>query len=119
MLDAHCTACHKPGTEGAKFDLTAAKSYETLVGYGKPSLREHVMARYLAGRSIAGQGASQTNPVVKLLKQGHYDVKLDRAASERFSLWMDTYGQRQGHFSPDQEQRLRELRRSLAPMLAD
>ena len=119
MLDAHCVGCHKPGTKGAKFDLTAEKSYETLLGYGKPSLRDHVMARYLEGRSIAGEGASQTSPLVKLLKRGHYDVKLGRGDWERLSLWMDTYGQRQGYFGPDQERRLRELRQSLAPMLAD
>jgi hypothetical protein len=117
VLDSQCVACHKPGTDGAKWDLTADKSYETLLGYGRPSLRDHVMARYMAGRSIAGQGASQTSPLVKLLKQGHYDAKLDRGAWERFYLWMDTYGQRQGSFGPDQERRLRELRQSLAPML--
>ena len=54
VLDSQCVACHKPGTDGAKLDLTAEKSYETLLGYGKPSLRDHVMARYMAGRSIAG-----------------------------------------------------------------
>jgi len=118
VLDSQCVACHKPGTDGAKWDLTAAKSYETLLGYGRPSLRDHVMARYMAGRSIAGQGASQTSPLVKLLKQGHYDAKLDRASRERLYLWMDTYGQRQGSFGPDQERRLRELRQSLAPMLS-
>jgi hypothetical protein len=30
----------------------------------------------------------------------------------------DTYGQRQGHFSPEQEQRLRDLRDRLASLLA-
>ena len=117
VLDAKCVGCHKPGTDGAKWDLTAKRSYETLLSYGRPSLREHVMARYMASRSIVGQGASQTNPLARLLKQGHYDAKLDRAGWERLFIWMDTYGQRQGSFGPDQERRLRELRKSLAPML--
>jgi len=117
VLDAKCVGCHKPGTDGAKWDLTTKRSYETLVSYGRPSLREHVMGRYMASRSIVGQGASQTSPLARLLKQGHYDAKLDRDAWERLFVWMDTYGQRQGSFGPDQEQRLRELRKSLAPML--
>lgn len=119
VLQTHCVACHQPGAKGAQFDLTAEKSYQTLLDYGKPSLREHVMARYLEGRSPAGAGAAQTSPLVKLLKQGHYNVKLDRDDWERLYIWMDTYGQRQGSFSPDQQRRLRELRRAMAPLLAD
>jgi len=118
VLEAQCVACHKPGAKGAKFDLTAAKAYTTLVSYGKPSLAEHVMARYLEGRSTPGAGAAQQSPLLKLLKAGHYDVKLSRDAWERLAIWMDTYGQRQGHFSPDQAKRLRELKQSMAGMLA-
>jgi hypothetical protein len=119
VLEKHCVACHKPGTDGAKFDLTAAKSYDTLIGYGKPSLQEHVMARYLAGRSIANAEASKESPLVKLVKQGHYDAKLDADGWHRLLLWMDTYGQRLGSFSPDQERRLRELRQAMATMLVE
>jgi cytochrome c553 len=117
VLETHCVRCHKPGTDGAKWDLTAAKSYDTLVSYGKPSLREHVGAAYLAGRSTPGAGAAQTNPLVPLLKKGHYDVKLDRAAWERLYTWMDTYGQRQGSFGPAQEEHLRAMRRAMAQLL--
>jgi len=118
VLEGHCVGCHRPGGKDAKFDLTAEKSYAAMVGYGKPSLREHVMARYLAGRSIPGAGAAQESPLLKLLKNGHYDVKLPRDARERLAVWMDTYGQRQGYFSPDQEKRLRELRETMRPMLS-
>jgi len=54
VLQEHCVECHKPGAEGEKFDLVPEQSYDSLVNYGKPSLREHVKARYDAGRSIAG-----------------------------------------------------------------
>jgi len=118
VLEAHCVACHRPGGKDAKFDLTAEKSYSAMVGYGKPSLREHVMARYLAGRSIPGAGAAAASPLLKLLKAGHYDVKLPSDAWERLTVWMDTYGQRQGHFSSDQEKRLRDLRETMRPMLS-
>jgi len=116
LLDAHCVRCHTPGAEGAKWDLSPAKSYETLVSYGKPSLRDHVMAAYLAGKSTPGQGAAQTNPLVPLLKKGHYDVRLDRDAWFRLYTWMDTYGQRQGSFSPQQEEQLQALRRVVAQL---
>lgn len=116
VLDAHCVRCHKPGAEAAKWDLSPPKAYDTLVSYGKPSLRDHVMAAYLAGKSTAGQGAAQTNPLLPLLKKGHYGVRLDRDDWLRLYTWMDTYGQRQGSFSPQQEEQLRALRRTLAQL---
>jgi hypothetical protein len=119
VLEKQCVACHKPGTEGAAFDLTPEKAYDSMVGYGKPSLAEHVRARYSAGRSVAGACASTVSPLVKLLKEGHYDVKLDRDEWLRLYTWMDTYAQRQGSFSEDQENRLRQLRADLAAILDD
>lgn len=116
VLDAHCVRCHQPGAEAAKWDLSPAKAYDTLVSYGKPSLRDHVMAAYLAGKSTPGQGAAHTNPLVPLLKKGHYGVRLDRHAWRRLYTWMDTYGQRQGSFSPEQEEQLRALRRAVAQL---
>lgn len=116
VLDAHCVRCHKRGAEAAKWDLSPAKAYDTLVSYGKPSLRDHVMAAYLAGKSRAGQGAARTNPLLPLLKNGHYGVRLDRDDWLRLYTWMDTYGQRQGSFSPQQEEQLRALRRTLAQL---
>ncbi len=117
VLETHCVGCHKPGGKDPKFDLTAGKSYAALLDYGNPSLRQHVKARYLESRSIPGAGASHQSPLLKLLKAGHYDVKLPAEAWERLALWMDTYGQLQGHFSPEQEAALRQLRRNLADML--
>ena len=118
LLKQHCVECHSPGSEGEKFDLSQAKSYDTLLGYGKPSLRDHVLARYNEGRSQAGACAASSNPLLKLIEQGHYEVQLDDDARQRFYTWMDTYGQRQGSFSPDQEERLRQLRQRMASMLA-
>ena len=110
VLKARCVSCHQPDAEAADFDLTPRKAYDSLLDYGKPSLREHVRARYLKGRSIAGACAASVNPVVKLLRDGHYDVELSQDDWNRLYTWMDTYGQRQGSFSPEQEERLRQLR---------
>ena len=118
VLTRQCVRCHQPGTEGARPDLTAGKAYESLVAYGKPSLRDHVKARYAQGRSIAGACAATVSPLVKLLKDDHYDVRLNKDDWSRLYAWMDTYGQQQGSFGPQQDERLRELRRRMQGMLA-
>jgi hypothetical protein len=114
VMEKHCTGCHKPGADGSQFDLTAEKSYDTLVNYGDPSLKTHVMTRYRQGFSTAGACAAKTSPLIKLIDAGHYDVILTPDDWDRLITWMDTYGQRRGAFSEDQEQRLRDLRRRMA-----
>jgi len=119
VLDQHCVACHKPGADGAQTDLTAAQSYETLLSFGgERSLRSHVQARYDARRSVAGACAAMASPLTRLMAEDHYEVKLEAADRQRLILWMDTYAQRGGSFSVEQEERLRELRKRLAPLLA-
>ncbi len=117
-LDAHCTECHRPGTDGEKWDLTTDKSYATLTTYGKPSLHDHILARYREGRSVPGACASSASPLVKFLKKGHHDAKLPPDAWRRLYTWLDTYGQRQGAFGPDQDHRLQQLKRRMTPLLA-
>ncbi len=119
VLDARCGSCHQPGSAGGQFDLTAEHSYQTLVGYGSPSLQQHVQQRYQEGHSTAGHGAARTNPLWTLLDQGHYDVQLDNTDRARLIVWMDTYGQRAGAFDPNQEDQLRRLRQRVAPMMVE
>jgi hypothetical protein len=118
LLERQCVGCHKPGGKDEKYDLTAAKSYDSLVNYGSPSLKSHVQTRYAEGRSTAGAGAAATSPLVKLLRAGHYEVKLSADDWGRLLTWMDTYGQRRGSFSPEQAARLEQLKRRMEPMLA-
>jgi len=113
VLEEHCVRCHQPGADGAKFDLTRGRSYKAMIDYGTPSLRSHVMERYLAGRSVPGAGAAQTNALWPLLAGGHYDVRLDPDDVERLVVWMDTYGQLRGSFDARQEEELRKLRQKL------
>ena len=113
VLQQHCVECHRPSAEGAKFDLTAERSYDSLVDYGSPSLRSHVQRRYNEGRSTAGACAARTNPLWRLLDAGHYNVELGAGDRQRLIIWMDTYGQRRGSFDATQEERLRELRREM------
>ena len=117
VLDKHCLSCHRPGGKAPRCNLTAARSYDTLLDYGKPSLREHVQTRYQQARSIAGAGAAATSALLPLLDRGHYGVHLSGDDRQRLLTWMDTYGQRLGSYDKGQEQRLRELRQRLAAML--
>ena len=118
VLERRCVVCHRPGTDGEKFDLTAGKSYAAMVGFGSPSLKDLVIQRYREQRSTVGQCEARMNPVLKLLKQGHYDVQLAADDWSRLITWMDTLGQRSGSFSPTQEVQLRQLRASMAGLLA-
>lgn len=117
VLQQHCVECHQPGTKGAQFDLTPAKSYEAMVNYGTPSLKTHVVTFHRQGRSAPGVGAARDNPLVHLLQRGHYEVALGTDDWSRLVTWMDTYGQQLGSFSPEQEQQLRTLRDELAAVL--
>jgi len=119
VLQRRCVSCHQPGGKDPSFDLTAARSYDALLDYGQPSLRQHVRARYDAGRSVAGACASRSNSLWKLLDAGHYDVELSFDERLRLITWMDTYGQRLGSFDEDQQRRLRELRRRMAAILTN
>ncbi|HIQ21969.1 MAG TPA: hypothetical protein EYH34_12160 [Planctomycetes bacterium] len=116
VLDAHCVRCHRPeaDTDGRHVDLTPQQAYDTLVDYGRPSLRDHVWSHHRRGFSTPGAGAAQTSQLLGLLKKGHYQVQLRRDDWERLITWMDTYAQKSGSFSPDQQQRLRQLRKRLA-----
>jgi hypothetical protein len=118
LLDRHCLACHKPGGEASETDLTPARSYATLMGYGgQRSLAAHVQARYDARRSVAGQCAAMASPLTTLLDEGHFGVQLSAGDLERLFIWMDTYGQRSGSHDSGQADELRKLKTRLAPLL--
>ena len=122
MLDKNCVSCHKPDStdkEAATLDLTPAKSYDNLLAYGKPSLRELVVAKHLNGRSLAGDSVAAKSQLLALLRAGHHDVKLDPDSFARLATWLDTYAQRLGSFSPEQEQQLTDLKKAWAYMLKE
>ena len=50
---------------------------------------------------------------------GHQGVRLDADSRERFLTWMDTYAHRLGHFTPQQEEELKQLRRQMRSILVE
>jgi cytochrome c553 len=122
ILQAQCVRCHNPKSEdaqAAKFDLTPARAYDSLIRCGKPSLNDLVLSAYRDGFSTEGNNPASRSVVLSRLTDaaGHYGVKLDHCGLDRFVVWMDTYAQRQGSFSEDQEKRLEELWTRIAGML--
>lgn len=120
VMEKHCVKCHRPGSEDAKaaaFDLTAAKSYDSLLGYAGKDLEKLAFEK---DRSMPGEMPARKSKLMALLTapNGHEGVKLDADSLDRLSTWMDTYAHRQGHFSDEQEKHLRELRRQWEGMLS-
>ncbi len=117
VLNVHCVRCHDSrGTNALarRIDLTAERSYETLVSFGKPSISEQVKEAYLRGTSVAGDGIAEKSRLVALLAPGHQDVEIDGDGWDRLLTWLDTCAQRVGYFSEDQEDEIDEFRRASA-----
>ncbi|MCC7490979.1 MAG: discoidin domain-containing protein [Fimbriimonadaceae bacterium] len=120
LLDARCVTCHQPGAAAPQVNLTAAAAYDALSTSGNPSLRSQVQARYRAGRSLPGDGECRTSALGRLLlaPTGHAGVILTPPEREALITWIDTYGQRAGHYSPTEERELEGLRERWAGLLA-
>ena len=124
VLDAQCVRCHSPKSDdakAAKFDLMPARAYQSLTHSGQPSLNDLVLSAYREGVSTEGHNPAARSAVLRQIADpaGHHGVKLDRASLDRFITWMDTYAQRAGTFSPEQEQELERLRREWADLLIE
>jgi len=104
-----------------RIDLTPPKAYQTLITYGRPNLRDYVRRLEVQPLSPVGHTAARDTPLLGHLTKGkgHQDVKLDADSLSRLVTWMDTYAQRLGHFSDEQERRLLAFRARAAPLLAE
>lgn len=117
VLDKHCLACHRPSGNNPKaavVDLSGPASMEQLLGHG--NLRALARERNI---SIPGQGVATHAKLWAMLnaKPAHGNVKLDAESRARLLTWLDTYAQRQGHYSDSQEKELVEFRARYAPLL--
>lgn len=119
VLDRSCVECHQPGSKNGRksdLDLTAAKAYQSLLSFGGEDLKKKAFER---DRSIPGEGTAATSKLYALLTaaNGHEGVKLDPESLDRLVTWMDTYAQKQGHFSEAQSQELARFRQRLEESL--
>jgi hypothetical protein len=121
VLDRHCVECHRTGgkdAEAAKLDLASTNAYQALLAFGDGDLKKQAFER---DRSIPNQAVAANSKLWKLITQpgGHQNVKLDTDSLARLATWMDTYAQRLGSFSEQQERELMAFRRDLSPLLAE
>ena len=84
------------------------------MAFGDADLKKQAFER---DRSIPNQAVAANSKLWKLLTQpgGHQNVKLDADSLDRLATWMDTYAQRLGSFSEQQEQELLAFRRNSQP----
>jgi hypothetical protein len=121
LLDKQCVRCHRPDgddPQAARLDLTAASSYQNLISFGEKELEKLAFEK---DRSLVGDCPARRSRLLAILAEGdgHEGVRLDADGFDRLVTWMDVYAQRLGHFSDEQEERLRELRRQMAAILAE
>ncbi len=119
LLDKHCVSCHNPGSDNEKgraLDLTAAKAYESLIGFGGEDLKKLAFER---GKSVPGEGPAAKSKLYAILKhdKGHEGVILPADDLYRLVVWMDLYAHRIGSFTDAQEQELLKLRETWAGLL--
>lgn len=108
VLDKHCVSCHRPDsdkTEAAKINLTAASSYQSLLGFAGKDLQKLAFER---NRSVPGECVAQQSKLLARLRTGH--VKLPAEELYRLVVWMDLYATRVGSFSDEQEKELEQMR---------
>ena len=121
VLDRYCVECHQPAAKdalAAKLDLTPSRAYDSLLGFADGDLKKHAFERDV---SLPGDGTAANSKLWQLLARPdhHAGVTLDAESIQRLLTWMDTYAQRSGHYSAEQEAQITAFRRDCAPLLRE
>jgi hypothetical protein len=107
VLDKHCISCHGGEEPEAELDLTGtmtrhfSRSYENLIdrerGLMKIIGENHLKwenINYLPPKSLG----SHASRLIKMLLEGHSDVKLSREEMVRLTTWVDSNAQFYGSY---------------------
>ncbi len=118
-LDRHCVECHHPGAKdaaAAKLNLTPDQAYNSLLTFADGDLKKRAFERDV---SVPGEGTAANSQLWKLLSHPdqHAGVAPDADTLCRLLTWMDTYAQRSGHYSAQQEAQIAAFRRDCAALL--
>jgi cytochrome c553 len=117
VWDKHCVSCHgKQKTEG-KLDLTGEPQGSFTRSYDALTARSDWVPRTNSGIQIsppAGPISAMNSGLVKLLKKGHYDVKLSDDEWRRVAAWIDLNALFFGSY--DRADNEKELRGEPIPM---
>ena len=112
VLDRQCVSCHRPDgpdAQSARLNLTTTNAWQALIKFGGEDLKKRAFER---DRSLPGDGTAANSRLWQLLTggDGHRGVRLSAEDRARLLTWMDTYAQRSGYYSKEQERELAEFR---------
>jgi len=112
VLETSCVRCHTGEKEKPfAFPKEPKAAWKTLADAGKNPIRGLVKRQYATGESVPGTSIAAQSallPHLRALKQKN-DITAD--AFSRLVLWLDIYGQYEGHFNAWQEEELLALRK--------
>jgi hypothetical protein len=107
VLDKHCIECHGGNEPKGELDLTGemtrhfSRSYENLIDSERELMRligeNHLKwenINYLPPKSLG----SHASRLIKMLREGHNDVKLSREEMVRLTTWVDSNAQFYGSY---------------------
>ena len=121
VLDRACVQCHNPDSKkqhARKLNLTGAKAYQALMTFADKDL--HKLA-FEKDASIVNDCPSRRSRLLQVLRQGkqHKNVHLNADDMDRLVTWMDTYAQKLGSFSKQQEEELLAFKHELKDLFKD
>lgn len=125
VLDKHCVRCHNPQKPEGKLVLTGepegrfTRSYNALAPRVSYSAWGGTPQRPSNSEPVTQPGffGSLNDPLIKLLRQGHYDAVLSREDYDRLTTWMDANALFYGTFDPADQARQRRGERIAGPKL--
>lgn len=108
VLDKHCISCHNANKPEAKPVLTGeptqqfTRSYEALMNLGG-----EMVSRFAAWNGVINTSpdtfGARGSKLIRMLKAGHYGVKLDKESWERLATWLDSNALFYGTFLPEEQ----------------
>jgi len=115
VLDAACARCHTgaPGKPFA-FPKESRAAWKTLADAGKNPVRGLVKRQYASGASVPGTCIALQSALLPHLRTLKQKGEITEDAFKRLTLWLDIYGQYEGHFNAWQEAELVALRKEWA-----
>lgn len=113
ILDRACIACHH--AEGPKSDFTGGRT-DKLTGFGESYLSLHPYVHRQGPEAamevlVPYEYHANVSPLVKLLKTGHYGVKLTQKEWETLYNWIDFNAPYHGTFKANQFKGMDQIKR--------
>lgn len=115
VLAKNCVRCHT-GAKGKPFAFSdqPCAAWKILSDAGRNPVRGLVKRQYVTGESVPGTGIAAQSALLRHLRKLKKDGEIPPDAFSRLVLWLDIYGQYEGHFNAWQEDELIALRREWA-----